>query len=109
MVYHGISPRSIKSLLQNLPFSICERLTFSSRFAAAEIVSVAIHIFIIRFNDRFSHLGHEQIARGYNNVGVEHMILIQFQISIKIERKNENIFLPIDFNICFGCSNEPSQ
>ena len=34
--------------------------------------------------------------------------------SIGLERKqyeckNENIFLPISFNICFGCSKEPSH
>ena len=27
----------------------------------------------------------------------------------KIERKIVNIFLPISFNICFGCSKEPSH
>ena len=25
------------------------------------------------------------------------------------QRKIVNIFLPINFNICFGCSKEPSQ
>ena len=25
------------------------------------------------------------------------------------KRKSVNIFLPINFNICFGCSKEPSQ
>ena len=27
----------------------------------------------------------------------------------KFQRKNVNIFLPISFNICFGCSKEPSD
>ena len=27
----------------------------------------------------------------------------------KFERKIVNIFLPISFNICFGCSKEPSH
>ena len=27
----------------------------------------------------------------------------------KFQRKNVNIFLPISFNICFGCSKEPSH
>ena len=27
----------------------------------------------------------------------------------KIQRKIVNIFLPINFNICFGCSKEPSH
>ena len=27
----------------------------------------------------------------------------------KNQRKNVNIFLPISFNICFGCSKEPSH
>ena len=25
------------------------------------------------------------------------------------KRNIENLFLPISFNVCFGCSNEPSQ
>ena len=27
----------------------------------------------------------------------------------KFQRKNVNIFLPINFSICFGCSKEPSH
>ena len=40
------------------------------------------------------------------------MIFIQlFNVLIKInfERKNGNIFLSISYNICFGCSKEPSH
>ena len=33
----------------------------------------------------------------------------QVQINQKIQRKIVNIFLPINFNICFGCSKEPSH
>ena len=33
----------------------------------------------------------------------------QVYINNNFQRKNENIFLPISFNICFGCSKEPSH
>ena len=33
----------------------------------------------------------------------------RFNISKKFERNIVNIFLPISFNICFGCSKEPSH
>ena len=33
----------------------------------------------------------------------------QVQINKKFQRKNVNVFLPINFNICFGCSKEPSH
>ena len=31
------------------------------------------------------------------------------ELSISLDSKNVNIFLPISFNICFGCSKEPSH
>ena len=31
------------------------------------------------------------------------------EINKIFERKIVNIFLPISFNLCFGCSKEPSQ
>ena len=33
----------------------------------------------------------------------------QVQINKNFKRNIVNIFLPINFNICFGCSKEPSQ
>ena len=49
-----------------------------------------------------------------NNIGVSTKLL-QVKISIGLdintifERKIVNIFLPISFNICFGCSKESSH
>ena len=40
--------------------------------------------------------------------GLHHVKLIQVGINI-FERKILNIFLPIDFNKCLGCSKEPSH
>ena len=34
---------------------------------------------------------------------------IGFDINKIFERKIVNIFLPISFHICFGCSKEPSR
>ena len=33
----------------------------------------------------------------------------QVEINTNSERKIVNIFLPVDFNLCCGCSKEPSQ
>ena len=39
-----------------------------------------------------------------------HYLLVwHLDINIKNQRKIVNIFLPINFNICFGCSKEPSH
>ena len=37
------------------------------------------------------------------------MIYAQVKINKIFERKFENIFLPVNFYICFGCSKEPSH
>ena len=36
-------------------------------------------------------------------------MVAQVYINKIFERKIANIFLPISFNICFGCSKEPSH
>ena len=37
------------------------------------------------------------------------MVFTQVKINTNFQRKIVNIFLPINFNICFGCSKEPSH
>ena len=36
-------------------------------------------------------------------------LVAQVQINKNFQRKIVNIFLPINFNTCFGCSKEPSH
>ena len=54
----------------------------------------------------------ENIAIWLKNVcktSAQCVITIQVQIGKHFQRKIVNIFLSISFNICFGCSKEPSQ
>ena len=36
-------------------------------------------------------------------------VLVDISRGKKFQRKNVNIFLPISYNICFGCLKEPSH
>ena len=41
--------------------------------------------------------------------GVSHRFIFKIHVCKIFEHKKVNIFLPISFNICFGCSKELSQ
>ena len=49
------------------------------------------------------------IARDTRRLGATSKSVPQVKISKNFQRKNVNIFLPISFHICFGCSKEPSH
>ena len=60
--------------------------------------------------------GYEQTTEGVTSgknfrqrVKVNFLMLHQGLDTQKIQRKILNIFLPIIFSICFGCSKEPSH
>ena len=47
--------------------------------------------------------------RNYEEKTREHLTISQVSINKNFQRKIVNIFLPINFNICLGCSKEPSN
>ena len=55
-----------------------------------------------RCRKQITFSGQMLAGKGLNNVA-------KVQINKIFEGKIVNIFLPISFNICFGCSKEPSH